>query len=620
MFQIFEDHQGSARSTVRVARLREELSRQALDGFVVPRSDEHQGEYVAAYAERLSWLTGFDGSAGSALLMRDKGAIFVDGRYTLQAREQVDTAIFEPHNVADCPPDKWISENVRVGQRIGFDPWLHTVNQIKRLQKACKQARIELVSVSKNPIDAVWADQPALPRHQIIMHQIQYAGEHARTKLAKLSEALTKAQADTTVLTAPDSTAWAFNIRGSDVSHTPICLAFAILHAEAKPELFIAQEKIDETVRDYLEDLVILREPSELLGALRELGTSHKRVLIDPAVVSQAIADTLSKAGAQLVNGPDLCLLPKARKNETEVEGTRAAHERDAVALCRFLSWFDREAPKGRLDEIKAAKELELFRTETGKLRDISFSTISGWAANGAIVHYRVTEASNQKITGNGLYLVDSGAQYFDGTTDITRTIAVGQPSSEMKDRFTRVLRGHIAIATARFPTGTSGSQLDALARRPLWDVGLDFDHGTGHGVGSYLSVHEGPQRISKAGSIPLEPGMIISNEPGYYKEGEYGIRIENLLLVREPTLEAEEEREMMRFETLSWAPIDLSLVDASMMLPDEVQWLDDYHEKVWEVVSPRLREKDRKWLERATKPINAKARKKNKEGGGWFS
>jgi Xaa-Pro aminopeptidase len=383
------------------------------------------------------------------------------------------------------------------------------------------------------------------------------------------------------------------------------------VHAASKADLFIAPENLDTTVREYLEDLAVLHEPMALIAVLRRHGLAHKAVLVNEASVSQSIAHTLTKAGARLVRGKDVCELPKARKNETELAGARAAHERDGVAMSRFLSWFDREAPKGRLDEIKAAKQLELYRTETGKLRDISFPTISAYGPNAASPHYRVTETSNRKIKGDGIYLVDSGGQYFDGTTDITRTIAVGRPTEAMRDRFTRVIKGHIAIATARFPKGTSGAQLDVLARKALWDTGLDFDHGTGHGVGSYLSVHEGPQRISKLGHVPLEPGMIVSNEPGYYREDEYGIRIENLLAVRPLERRDGEEREMMSFETLTWAPIDLHLVNAALLTEDETEWLDDYHERVFEVVGPRLREKERDWLETATKPLSTRRRRK---------
>ena len=616
MFQAYEDQHYTTNSAERVARLRDELKRSGLDGFIIPRADEHQGEYVAAYAERLQWLTGFSGSAGTAIVLRDKAAIFVDGRYTLQAREQVDTDVIEPIFSTDTPPGKWLQANVKPGQRIGFDAWLHTIEQVERLTKALKLARCDLLAVTANPVDTIWHDQPGPPLAQVSVHQVQYAGVHARAKLANLAEAIHKAHADACVLSLPDSIAWAFNIRGNDIPHIPVCLAFAILKAKEKASLFIAPEKLDDTVQDYLEDLADLCPPGDLMPQLRGLGQSKRAVLVDPNSTPHIIGQTLSKAGARIIKGQDPCVLPKATKNPVEIEGARAAHERDGVAVTRFLSWLDREAPKGGLDEIKAAKELELLRTETGKLKDISFTTISGFGPNGAIVHYRVTDSTCLKFTGDSLYLVDSGGQYLDGTTDITRTIAIGTPNAEMKERFTRVLKGHIAIASARFPRGTTGAQLDTLARAPLWEVGLDFDHGTGHGVGSYLSVHEDPQRISKIGTTKLEPGMILSNEPGYYKTGEYGIRIENLVLVQELEKQPHDEREMLGFETLTFAPIDLRLVDTSIMTAAEIAWLDDYHAAVDELIGPRLRKKDRKWLTAATKPLGRRRRKKK---GGLF-
>ena len=615
MFQAYDDQHYTTNSAERVARLREELKRTGIDGFIVPRADEHQGEYVASHAERLQWLTGFNGSAGTAIVLHDRAAIFVDGRYTLQVREQVDTDVLEPVASADMSPSKWLQENIKPGQRVGFDPWLHTMNQVERLTKACKLARGDLLAAANNPIDTIWRDQPAPPRAPAMIHPIQYAGEHSRTKLAELAEALQKAHADACVLTLPDSIAWAFNIRGNDIPHNPVCLAFAILRAREKASLFIAPEKLDDATRDYLEDLADLQPPDQLMPQVRGLGQLNKSVLIDPDTAPHIVAQTLINTGAKLVKDQDPCILPKAVKNPVEIEGARSAHERDAVAMTRFLSWLDREAPKGRLDEVKAAKELELLRTETGKLRDISFTTISGFGPNGAIVHYRVTESTCRKITGDSLYLVDSGGQYLDGTTDITRTVAIGKPSSEMRNRFTRVLKGHIAVASARFPRGTTGAQLDTLARMPLWEVGLDFDHGTGHGIGSYLSVHEGPQRISKLGHTKLEPGMIISNEPGYYKTGEYGIRIENLVLVVEQEKQSDDEREMLGFETISFTPIDLRLVEKSLMTAGEIAWLDDYHEKVFDLVSPRLREKDKKWLKSATRSLGSRRGRK----GGLF-
>ena len=615
MFQAYDDPQPTTNIAERIARLRAELKRAGIDGFIIPRADEHQGEYVAPSAERLQWLTGFSGSAGMAVVLQDSAAIFVDGRYWLQATEQVDTDTFSPQHLIDHPPEQWLEENLKPGQRLGFDPWLHTVKQVERLTKACATARCDLVPVKSNLVDAVWRDRPSPPRAPVTIHQMQHAGVHARTKLAELAEQIDEAQADATVLTLPDSIAWAFNIRGGDIPHTPVCLAFAILKAKEKASLFIAPEKLDDTVRDYLTDLADLHPIDQLLPQLRGLGQAKRAILIDPAWTPHAIVQTLTNTGARIVHGRDPCILPKAIKNEAEIEGSKQAHERDGVAMCRFLAWFDRETPKGRLDEVKTAKQLELFRTETGKLRDISFSTISGFGSNGAVVHYRVTEATNLKFADDGLYLVDSGGQYLDGTTDITRTIAVGTPTDEMKDRFTRVLKGHIAVASTRFPRGTTGAQLDTLARAPLWEIGADFDHGTGHGVGSYLSVHEGPHRISKVGHTKLEPGMIVSNEPGYYKEGEYGIRIENLVLVRELDKQPEDEREMLGFETLSLAPIDQKLINRSMLTPQEEAWFDDYHEKVWDEINPRLRDKDREWLATATKPLSGR---KRKTGGGF--
>ena len=622
MFQAYDDQHYTTNSAERIARLREELNRAGIDGFVVPRGDEYQGEYVAPYAERLQWLTGFSGSAGTTIILLEAAAIFVDGRYTLQAQEQVDIDVFDVVHLADHPPGEWLERNLKPGQKLGFDPWLHTMDQVDRLTTSCTKARAELHAVKTNPIDTIWRDQPSVPHAPVHIHQIQYSGVHARAKLTGLAETLQHSRADACVLTLPDSIAWAFNIRGNDIPHTPVCLAFAILNANDKANLFIAPEKLDDTVRDYLEDFAELSPPDQLLPKLRDLGQSAQAVMIDPAWTPHAIGQMLTETGARVIKGKDPCILPKAIKNSTEIAGARTAHERDGVAMSRFLAWIDREAPKGRLDEVKAAKQLELFRTETGKLRDVSFATISGFGPNGAVVHYRVTEATCRKFTGDGLYLVDSGGQYLDGTTDITRTVAIGTPKREMRERFTRVLKGHIAIARARFPRGTTGTQLDTLARAPLWEVGIDFDHGTGHGVGSYLSVHEGPQRISKLGYTKLEPGMIISNEPGYYKTGEYGIRIENLILVRELEKRPEEEREMLGFETLSFVPIDLRLIDKSLLSPDETAWLDDYHGQVLDLISPRLRDKDRTWLETATAPLGRSRPKPRSTGGGkkgWF-
>ncbi|MEQ9528474.1 MAG: aminopeptidase P family protein, partial [Parvibaculaceae bacterium] len=575
-----------------------------LDGFLIPRSDEHQGEYVPAHAERLRWLTGFSGSAGMAIVMLDKAAIFVDGRYTLQVRGQVDLDTFEAKHLMDEPPSRWIEENLPKGAKLAYDPWLHTIDAVARFRKAAEKAGGTLVPVDTNPLDAVWDDQPEPPVAKIVPHPIEFAGEPAADKIRRLASDLMSGDADTAVLTMPDSIAWAFNIRGNDVPHTPLPLSFALLHEDGHAELFIDERKLDDQARAHLGNIVTVRPRGDLGGALDELGQAKKTVLVDPATCASWIEARLSAAGAEVKRGTDPCELPKAIKNEAEVNGTRAAHLRDGQALTKFLRWIATEAPKGGVTEIDAAQRLEAFRAETGELKDVSFDTISGAGANGAIVHYRVTTATNMPLKSGELFLVDSGAQYMDGTTDVTRTIAIGTPGAEERDRFTRVLKGHIGIATARFPEGTSGAQLDAFARMALWKSGLDYDHGTGHGVGSYLSVHEGPQRISKMGHQPLKAGMIVSNEPGYYKPGGYGIRIENLCVVTPPAPVEGGERMMMGFETLTLAPIDLALVEKSLLTEEEVDWLNAYHARVREALSPGLDAETKAWLGEATRAI----------------
>ncbi|MEP0706804.1 MAG: aminopeptidase P family protein [Parvibaculum sp.] len=604
MFQTYEDSANPALGIERAAKLRAELTRRGLDGFLIPRSDEHQGEYVPAHAERLRWLTGFSGSAGMAIVMLDKAAIFVDGRYTLQVRGQVDLDIFEAKHLMDEPPSRWIEENLPKGAKLAYDPWLHTIDAVARFRKAAEKAGGTLVPVDTNPLDAVWDDQPEPPVAKIVPHPIEFAGEPAADKIRRLASDLMSGDADTAVLTMPDSIAWAFNIRGNDVPHTPLPLSFALLHEDGHAELFIDERKLDDKARAHLGNIVTVRPRGDLGGALDELGQAKKTVLVDPATCASWIEARLSAAGAEVKRGTDPCELPKAIKNEAEVNGTRAAHLRDGQALTKFLRWIATEAPKGGVTEIDAAQRLEAFRAETGELKDVSFDTISGAGANGAIVHYRVTTATNMPLKSGELFLVDSGAQYMDGTTDVTRTIAIGTPGAEERDRFTRVLKGHIGIATARFPEGTSGAQLDAFARMALWKMGLDYDHGTGHGVGSYLSVHEGPQRISKMGHQPLKAGMIVSNEPGYYKPGGYGIRIENLCVVTPPAPVEGGERMMMGFETLTLAPIDLALVEKSLLTEEEVDWLNAYHARVRAALSPGLDAETKTWLEEATRAI----------------
>ncbi|MBX6323321.1 MAG: aminopeptidase P family protein, partial [Rhodospirillaceae bacterium] len=517
----------------RLAALRAELGRRGLAGFIVPRADEHQGEYVPSRAERLAWLTGFTGSAGLAVVLADRAAIFVDGRYTLQVRDQVDTDLFETRHLMDEPPDEWMAAHLPAGGRLGYDPWLHTADALRRLAKGAARARAELVPCADNPVDAVWADQPPPPIAPVVAQELRFTGRDSADKRGEVAGRLKEKGLAAAVISAPDSIAWLLNIRGADVPRTPLPLAFATIDAEGAVDLFIDRRKLVPGLETWLGNGVAVRAPEELGEALDALGRARARVLVDSATAAVWLPDRLRAAGAEVVEDEDPCALPKARKNAAELEGARAAHRRDGAAVARFLAWLDGAAADGGLTEIEAAERLHAFRRENDLFRDLSFDTISGAGPNGAIVHYRVTPQTNRRLRPGELYLIDSGAQYLDGTTDITRTVAIGAPTAEMRDRFTRVLKGHIALATVRFPAGTTGSQLDTLARAALWQAGLDYDHGTGHGVGSYLGVHEGPQRISKIPNrVALQPGMIVSNEPGYYKAGAYGIRIENLVTV----------------------------------------------------------------------------------------
>ena len=589
----------------RVERLRAELQRRDLEGFLVPRADEHQGEFVPKRAQRLLWLTGFSGSAGLAVLLRDRGAIFVDGRYTLQVRTQVPVELFAPHHLVESPPARWIAANLPAGSRLGYDPWLHTRAEVARFAGACERAGATLVACETNPLDAVWEGQPPPPLAPVVPQELRFAGRAAADKRRELGEKLEKGGADAVVLTAPDSIAWLLNIRGGDVEHTPLPLCFAILYADGRVRLFVDERKLVPGLLAHLGNGVAVERPDGLGAALDALGEEGRRVVADPASAPVWIFERLGKGRAQILRGQDPCLLPKACKNAVELDGARAAHRRDAAAVARFLAWLAREAPAGRVTELDAEARLLAFRQEIDRFRDASFATISGAGPNGAIVHYRSTSETNRRLEPGMLYLVDSGAQYVDGTTDITRTIAVGEPTAEQRDRFTRVLKGHIALATARFPKGTTGPQLDVLARQHLWQAGLDFDHGTGHGVGSYLSVHEGPQRISKLpNNVALQPGMILSNEPGYYKEGAYGIRIENLLAVRPCAGLAGAERESFEFETLTLAPIDLALVEPALLTPAERDWLNAYHARVRETVGPMLDAEAAAWLSEATREV----------------
>jgi Xaa-Pro aminopeptidase len=603
-YQSFDDATEPAAAAGRVNALRAELKRRGLDGFIVPRADRHQNEYVPPSEERLAWLTGFSGSAGVAVVLADSAVLFVDGRYTLQAREQVDLAVFAIEHLIERPPDAWLEANLATGRKLGYDPWLHTVDAAEKLAKACAAAGATLVPVDPNPVDAVWSDRPAPPLGPVVLHDVRFAGEDAAAKLHRIAAEVAKARADALVVSDPHAVAWAFNIRGADVTHTPLPLAFALVPKEGRPALYVDGRKLANAVRHRLEELADVREPSALVPDLAALGAAGGTVRLDQATAADMLGRTVTGAGGKISRGADPIALMKAVKNVVEIEGARAAHRRDGAAVARFLAWLDREAPRGNLTEIDAVEALESFRRDTGVLKDVSFPTIAGSGPNGAIVHYRVTRASNRRINAGELFLVDSGAQYEDGTTDITRTVAVGTPSAEMRERFTRVLKGHIAVARARFPDGTTGAQLDTLARQYLWAAGLDFDHGTGHGVGSYLSVHEGPARISKLGTAALKRGMILSNEPGYYRTGAYGIRIENLVLVVAAPPVAGAEKELNAFETLTLAPIDRRLVAPDLLRPDEIRWLDDYHARVAAVLAPLVDADTQAWLAAATRPV----------------
>ena len=591
----------------RLKALREQLKANQLDGFVVPLTDEHMSEYVGSYAQRLAWLTGFEGSAGSAVVLPEEAAIFVDGRYTLQVRQQVSATEWSYESVPETSTTEWLKEHAPEGARIGYDPWLQTRDWVQKAKEALASRGAELVPVARNPIDEIWKDRPEASKAHLIVQPEQYAGKSAAEKRTEIGDWLAKQHADAAVLSALDSIAWAFNIRGQDVTHTPVALAYALVHADGTSDLFVASEKIGPEVRQHLGNGVRLHERAAFETALADL--KGKTVVVDPERAVAAIFEALERAGAKIVPMRDPTILPKAIKNAAEIAGQKAAQERDGAVISKFLHWIDEEAPKGEVDELKASDRLEALRRENPELRDLSFDSISGAGANGAIVHYRSSEKTNRKLEKGTLYLIDSGGQYVDGTTDITRTVPIGEPTDEMRDRFTRVLKGHIAIATAVFPKGTRGSQLDSFARRPLWEAGLDYAHGTGHGVGSFLSVHEGPQRISPVGSSqsggdePLQLGMILSNEPGYYKTGEYGIRIENLVLVVPREIEGA-EKDMFGFETLTFAPIDRRLIDAEMLDPEELVWLNCYHAHVLARIGPNLDGADLDWLRRACAPI----------------
>lgn len=608
MFQTFDSAGDPSVGKPRVTLLRQWLADNGLDGFLVPRADEHQGEYVADRSARLKWLTGFSGSAGVALVQRDRAFMFVDGRYTLQVRHEVDLDIFAIESLVDNPPASWIKDNLGKGARLGFDPWLHTIAEVKALKTSAEQSGATLVPLDRNPIDIIWKDQPAPPVAPVEIHPIGFAGELAKDKLARLVAAIGKEGATHAVLTDPSSIAWAFNIRGGDVPHTPLALGFAILAADGKHQLFMDQRKFSRTVAAYLTQLADLYEPGEFEAAVAALAKGGAKIALDPVLAAEKLRMLVEDNGGTFVSAADPARIPRATKNQAEIAGSRAAHRRDGAAVAKLLCWLERQKP-GTLDEITVVTKLEEVRRQTGEetqmpLRDVSFDTISGSGPNGAIMHYRVSRATNRELANGELFLLDSGAQYQDGTTDITRTVPIGQPTEEMRERFTLVLKGMIGISTLRFPAGTRGSEIDAVARMALWKHGCDFAHGTGHGVGSYLAVHEGPQRIARTGTEKLMAGMMLSNEPGYYKEGSYGIRIENLILVTPAEQVEGGDIAMHGFETLTLAPIDIRLIRTDLLTREELHWLDIYHAWVLAEIGPMLDGETLAWLEKATAPL----------------
>ncbi len=603
MIQNFDVRGGPEIGRENLPKLREEMARQGLTGFLIPHEDEYQNEYLPACNERLMWATGFTGSAGAAAVIGSKAALFVDGRYTLQLAAQVDSALFAYERVEFNGQERWLIENVNRGDIVGYDARLHTPSALKRLSTAVIKAGGVMKSVSHNPIDAAWQNRPAPPAAPLSVQPLKYAGESARDKCTRIAAMLKDKDADSAVITAPASIAWLLNIRGGDVMCTPFALSTAIIDCLGHVQLFINPEKVSDEVRGHLGNHVSLFGERDIEEQLKK--QSGNTVIVDPLNTAVWFADALDAAGAKVRFASDPIALPKAIKNTAEIRATTQAHTRDGAALVKFLHWLDTKAQSGTETEITAAQTLEGFRRDTGVLRDLSFETISGAGANGAIVHYRASTETSALLKINSLFLVDSGGQYQDGTTDVTRTVPIGTPTDEMRQRFTLVLKGHISLATIRFPMGTSGHQLDCLARAALWKQGLDYDHGTGHGVGVFLSVHEGPQRIAKTpNSVALQPGMIVSNEPGYYKTGAYGIRIENLQYVTPPAPIRGGEREMLGFETLTLAPLHRALIKPELLSPEEIEYINSYHAQVWTEIGPLVENDVESWLKTACRPL----------------
>lgn len=605
MFQTYDPKSDRNFASKHLPLLRKAMAAQKLDGLVVPHDDEYLNEYLPDHAERLMWISGFSGSAGSAIVMLETAHMFTDGRYTLQVRDQVDGDFFTYEDIPDTSPADWLEKHGQKGQVIGYDPMLHSQNGLSALEAAAAKAGFSLKPVSPNPIDIAWTDKPAPPLTPTVPHKDEFTGYKSNNKRNDIAATLQERGLDSALLTAPHSLAWLFNIRGGDVHATPLPLGRALIHKDGTADLFLAPEKTSADLSAHLGNEVSISPEEAVLEALVKLGQAGKSVLVDPNLAPVGFISALKDAGATVILGEDPCALPRATKNEAELAGSRSAHIRDGQAITKFLHWLATDAQSGKVTEIDAAKKLEAFRSEDPSLKDISFDSISAAGSNGAHCHYRVTTESNKTLDIGSLFLIDSGGQYPDGTTDITRTVAIGTPTDEMRDRYTRVLKGHIALSKARFPKGTTGHQLDALARLPLWEVGLDYDHGTGHGVGAYLGVHEGPQNISKRHiNQPLLPGMICSNEPGYYKAGEYGIRIENLVIVTSPTPISGGERPMLGFETITMAPLARNLIATSLLTHEELAWVNDYHRQVHEKLGTDLPSDVQKWMEAEIAPL----------------
>lgn len=599
MFQSFESHASPDQGPPRLLALRARLRKTGLDGFIVPRSDVHQGEYVAARDERLQWLTGFTGSAGFCIVLPEVAGVFIDGRYRTQVKAQVDPAAFTAVPWPEVKPGDWVTQKLSAG-KVGFDPWLHTADEVERLKAALEGTAVTICPAAENPVDAIWSNQPGAAVGKAFVHPVELAGESHAAKRERLAEGLRAAGQRAAVITLPDSLCWLLNIRGADVPKNPVVQGFAVLWEDGRVDLFVNPAKLDDTVRAHLGDAVALHPVDAFAMALSGL-TGPVRV--DKGTAPLAVSEILRGAGVEVVWGDDPCRLPKACKNAAEIAATREAHLRDGAAMVEFLRWLDEASPSGALTEISVVQALEGFRRATNALHDISFDTICGAGPNGAIMHYRVTEDSNRPLGRNELLLVDSGGQYVDGTTDITRTVAVGDPGREARECYTRVLQGLIAISRVRFPKGLPGRDIDALARFNLWVAGQDYDHGTGHGVGAFLSVHEGPQRISRVSEVPLQPGMILSNEPGYYREGAFGIRLENLIVVEEAAALGD-NRAQMAFETLTFVPFDRRLILREELSPAELRWLDTYHAEVLEKLGNRVSGATLGWLKAACAPI----------------